>query len=53
MPFRSQDFGLKGSCLFDGELRVVALSAAAYALARDGAGEIYWRFVLVGGIEQE
>src|SRR5271155_1363205 len=39
VPFRSQNFGLKGGCLFGGELRVVALSAAAYALARDGAAD--------------
>src|SRR6516165_11101329 len=39
VPFCSQNFGLKGGCLFGGELRVVALSAAAYALARDGAAD--------------
>ena len=33
VPFRSQNFDLNGDCLFGGELRVVALSAAAYALA--------------------
>jgi hypothetical protein len=35
VPFHSQNFGLKGGCLFGGEFRVVALSAAAYAFARD------------------